>query len=320
MFRGRSSERRREFGNSVTIPIAASGQPACSDPQLSQTSLAALDAGGTVKGGGFGVSKATNTFYVIPATGGSPTATSASQEAIGGAIFRYTAAEYAALFGLPRIDACTIRDATTANGAAPGTPDGYLDLGTSIPVAGPKLASNAALAKITGPIYNLALANGTIVNGGKYALTGAGGPDAGAFNVSVNFPSSFSVTNWDSITTIDRTKPLTINWTGGDDQVMFLLTSSRVVGKNAAGVNLIHNVVLTCQVPAALGTYSIPTAALSYLLPESIDAASLATGSGILAVEAVNNTSFTMPLTGGGQTDFAGFTGTIGVSKNLVIQ
>src|SRR5439155_4069482 len=181
-------------------------------------------------------------------------------------------------------------------------------------------AANAALGKFTGPVYTLGLANGVIVNGGKYTVAGVGGPDAGAFNVSVNFPSAFTVTNWDSITSIDRGKPLTINWTGGDDQVLILLTTTRVVGKNAANVNLIHNVVLTCQVPAAPGAYSIPAAALSYLLPEGIDAASLATGSGTLAVEAVNNTPFSIPLTAGGQTDFAGFTGTIAVSKNLVVQ
>src|SRR5439155_13315316 len=93
-----------ESGNSVTIPIAPPGQSSCSDPQLRQTSLAALDAGGAVKGGGFGVSRSTNTFYLAPAGGGTPTATTASQEAMGGGICRYTAAEYAALCGLPRVD------------------------------------------------------------------------------------------------------------------------------------------------------------------------------------------------------------------------
>ena len=308
-----------ELSNTVLIPIAADGQSACSDPLLSQASLAVLDAGGTIKGGGFGVAKSTNTFYNIASPGGPTTSITATQEAIGGGMFRYTATEFTANFGLPRIGACTISDYTTPNGTPPGTPDGFLDLGAGIPVAGPKLASGAMLGRVTG-IYTLPLANGTIANGGKYTLAGTGGTDVGAFNASVSFPSSFVVTNFDSIGTIDRTKPLAINWTGGDDQVYILISSSRVVAKGASNTNIIHNVVITCQVPAAPGTFSVPAAALAYLVPEGIDAASRATGSGIFAVGAVNNTPFTAPLVGGGQTAFAGFSGSIGVSKNLVIQ
>ncbi len=275
-----------ELSNAVTLPIAAPGQAACTNSQLSTTTLSKLDAGGTIKGGGFAVARGTNTFNMIPATG-APTSTTASQETISGVMFQYTAAEYAAVVGLPTIDACTVNDHTTASGTSPGTPDSYLDLGPSIAVAGPKLASNATLARLAGPVYDLVLSNGTIVNGGKYTVTGVGGPDAGPFNASVSFPSSFTVTNWDSITTIDRTKPLKIDWTGGDDQVIFIISTTRTVGKNAANVNIIHSVALTCTVPAAAGTYSIPVAALSYLLPETLDAASLATGSGGFVAEAV---------------------------------
>ncbi|MCL5746327.1 MAG: hypothetical protein M1541_20750, partial [Acidobacteria bacterium] len=103
-------------------------------------------------------------------------------------------------------------------------------------------------------------------------------------------------------------------------QVYIIISASRTVGKDASNANIIHNVAITCQVPAATGSYSVPVAALAHLLPEGIDAASLATGSGILAVEAVNNTLFTAPLVGGGQTDWEGFSGILAVSKNLVIQ
>jgi hypothetical protein len=50
-----------ELSNTVSIPIAAAGQVACSDSQLSTDALAALDSGGTVATGGIGISKVTNT-------------------------------------------------------------------------------------------------------------------------------------------------------------------------------------------------------------------------------------------------------------------
>ena len=309
-----------ELSNSVVIPIAPAGQSACADSALSQASLAALDAGGTIKGGGFGVNRLTNTFYTTPTPGGTISATTATQENIGGGISVFTAAQYAAGQALPKIGPCTISDVTSPMGRTPGPPAVQLDLGENLPAAGPKLASNAVLAKLNGPVYNLSLTNGTIANGGKYTVSGLGGKDVGPFTGSVNFPASFNVTNWDSIGAIDRSKPLTINWTGGDELVYIIIGATRVVGKDASNVNIIHNVSVNCQVPAAPGTYSVPTAALAFLVPEGIDLASLATGSGILAVQAVNTTNLTVPLVGGGQTDFGGIVGVLAVSKNLIIQ
>ena len=128
-------------------------------------------------------------------------------------------------------------------------------------------------------------------------MAGNGGRGLGAFNVSVNFPSNFTVTNWDAISAIDRTKPLAVNWTGsGLDQIYILASSSRVLGKDASNTNILHTVAITCQVPASPGTFSVPAEAIAYLLPAGIDAASLATGSATLVVEAVSSQQFTAPL------------------------
>jgi uncharacterized protein (TIGR03437 family) len=305
-----------EVSNSVIIAVASPGAAECSDPLLSTAALKALDSGGTVKIGGFAVARGTNTFYRNASPGGPTTITTGSQENIPGVLYTFTAAQFAAIYGLPKIDACTISDVTGVPAPVPGT----LDLGPNIPVSGPGLAAGSVLAKYIAHAYDLLLTNGTVVNGGTYLLAGTGGAGGGPFNASVKFPTSFTATNWDAITAIDRTQPLTINWTGGDEQVFIIISSSRVVGKDASNVNIIHNVAINCQVPAPPGTYTVPAAALAYLLPETIEAADLATGSGQITVEGVNSKPFTLPLVAGGQADYAAFQGVLSVSKNLVIR
>ena len=60
-----------------------------------------------------------------------------------------------------------------------------------------------------------------------------GGSQVGPFTASTNFQSDFTVTNWDSVTAIDRSQPLTFNWTGsGFDQVVILATTATVIGAN----------------------------------------------------------------------------------------
>ena len=313
-----------EVSNTVSIPIAGSGQGVCSDPQLSGDALALLDKGGTVVGGGFGIAKlkSTNTIVV---SGGTPSTITVSQESISGGFAVYTGAEYAAIYAGIKIGSCTVTDRTAAATAKnPGGPEGYLDAGVPLPVSGPGLTGAAGLTVAStnpGPVYNLLLADGTIVGGGKYTISGNGGKGVGAFSGSVNFPASFTIANWDSLTTIDRSKPLTLNWTSsGSDQIYIVASTSTVVGKDASNANIVHLVIINCQAPAAPGSFTIPAAALAYLLPAGVDAASLAKGSGILAVEAVNAQTFTAPLTGGGQTAFAGISGTLAYSKNLTVQ
>jgi uncharacterized protein (TIGR03437 family) len=311
-----------ELSNTATIPIAAGGQSACSDSQLDPSALASLDNGGTVVGGGFGISKTqVISTYIVGTT---PTTTTANQEIVSGGFSVYTAAEYAAIFAGTKIGECTVTDRTGPSDSNPAAPSGYLDAGATVPVAGPGLAAGAAMTVMSsnpGPIYGLVLNNGTIAAGGSYAISGTGGKGVGAFNVSVAFPNNFVVTNWSSINSINRSQALTLNWTGGGSGQVYIVGGSyAVVGKNASNTNILHTTGFTCQVPAAPGSYTIPAAVLASLLPGTLDAASLATGSTTLAVEAVNSQPFSAPLTSGGKTAFAGFSATQAYSKNLPVQ
>jgi S-formylglutathione hydrolase FrmB len=82
----------------------------------------------------------------------------------------------------------------------------------------------------------------------------------------------------------------------------------------------VHTVSFTCQVPAAPGSYTLPTALLSHLLPAGIDAASAANGTGILAVETSTSKPFTASLAGGGSLTFAAMSAVQAFSRNLAIQ
>jgi hypothetical protein len=249
----------------------------------------------------------------------STASTTTVAETIAGNVAAYSATEYAAIFSGIEIGECTIRDRTASVIAPnPASPDAYLDAGVTLPASGPGLTAGAALGIIStnpGPIYDLVPPTGTIVGGGTYTVTGRGGKGVGPFTASVAFPGSFTVANWDSLTTVNRSQPVTLNWTGGVDKVDIIFSTSAVVGKDASNNNILHTASFTCEVPAAPGTYTIPTSVLSHLLP-----ANAANGTASLGVETVTSQPFTAPLTAGGQAAIAGFSAVLGYARNLTVQ
>jgi len=313
-----------ELSNTVSIPIAPNGQTFCADSQLTQDALAALDAGRSVAFGGVAVSKISNTNTIIATPGATPTVTTTNIESIGAAFVLYNGAEYAAAFSGAKIDACYVNDRTApATAASPATPDGFLDAGATLPASGPGLSATAAIPVISanpGPAYALALTSGTLQSGGTYTVKGNGGKGVGPFTASVTFPTNFT-SNLASIGTIDRTKPLNVTWTGsGFDQVNIAGSVYGVIGKDASNTNILRTVSFTCTVPAAPGSYSVPTAVVSRLLPASYDAASLAAGFATLSVETSTSKPFTASLVGGGSFAVTGMSAVQGSSKNLAVQ
>ena len=124
--------------------------------------------------------------------------------------------------------------------------------------------------------------------------------------VSTIFPNSFTATNFNSINTVDRTMPLTVSWTGsGFDRVYVQLTTNTRTG------SLQRIVTLNCVIPATLGSYDIPAAALAYLQP----------GPGNFAVEGMSpEGTFTANLTAGGQIDRGAFVGDLGIVKDVTVR
>jgi uncharacterized protein (TIGR03437 family) len=313
-----------QLSNLVTLPIAAAGQSYCADPELSQQVLAQLDAGGTAAVGGLAVVKFTSTSSTQAIAGGPVTSTTLNSESAVASIGQYTADEYAALTGGLKIGACVITDRTaSATTRNPAQPQSFLDLGTRLPLSGPNIPAGAALAIASsnpGPVYGFTMTSGTLAPGGKYAITGNGGSGAGPFSTSVALPASFAVANWDSMNSVDRTKPLTLNWSSsGADQVGIIGASYAVVGKDASNANIIHNVAFTCYAPASAGSYTVPTAVLAYLAPASLVPSAQANGTASLSVQAINSQTLNLSLTSG-VTAYVAMTGSVGYIRNISVQ
>ena len=264
--------------------------------------------GGTTTSAGFTVFKTT--------TGGSFPSSNELQEFVGGSIARYSPAEWTAQTAGQSFPPCTVYTATYTT-VAPNSPDQLLDAGT-ITVNGPGV-SGTVLSKInggTGPTYLLQPANGTLQLGGTYSLSASGGADVAAFNSpSVTFPTAFSVTNWNSITSINRSAALPVTWTetgSGSDQVAVTIVGAAISG---SGVN---SVSIACVAPASAGALTVPQAALA-LLPV------VSTGNFAVEVAPGNLTShtgssLTPNLVAGGTVNYGAFVAMLGTSKVISIQ
>jgi hypothetical protein len=290
-----------EVSNTVVIPIAAAGQTSCTDPATPPSVLSKLDSGANINMGAFALAKVTSQAI--------------TQETSSGGVLSLTPTEWTILNSGPVFGACRLYDRTyPQNGKDPGSPDAFLNAGTRLALSGPNLAAGSGLGvttTATGPFYAGPLSLGTLASG-SYTMSGTGGADVGPFSSTSVFPSGFTATNFSSITTVNRTQPLTFTWTGtGIDQVGIIITSSLT----AAG--RVHITTLNCTVPSAPGTYTVVPAALANLLP----AATTGTAFGVISVTGINTQGkFTANLNKGGQLDIGTFWSEIGVTKNIAVQ
>ncbi len=144
------------------------------------------------------------------------------------------------------------------------------------------------------------------MNGATYTLAGAGGPQVGPFSISATFPASFNVTNFSSLASITRTQPLTVNWTGsGFNQVIIDITTASL------STTATKSVTVTCVIPASAGTYTVPAAALAYLIASPTVAQLQVTAGnshgGLTSAESTTDPNTIIPLVAGGLVDFGGF-------------
>jgi hypothetical protein len=263
---------------------------------------------------GFSVGKLTT-------AAGFPPSTPELAETIGGQFASYSNAEWTLPYSSTTIGSCTVLNLSYPTGGKdPSYPDSFLDAG-AIAVSGPGLPPGSTLTKTVlaqGPIYSLSPSAGTFALGGTYMISSAGGTQVGPFSTSATLPNSFMVTNWNSITAINRATPVTVNWTGSGFDLVIIH-----VGGLLAANSTTTNVTVSCAVAANLGTYTVPTAALAMLPATSTGFLSLTAGqSSGGTVSAVSSTSqsFTPSLVGGGSINYGSFSAFLGTSKTLAIQ
>jgi hypothetical protein len=299
-----------QLSNTVIIPIAATGQTSCSAAGFSQSTLSSLDAGGSVNFAGLSIGK---TFVY---TNGIPIET----DLIGGPFSRFSAAEWLQEFSGPTIGPCNVLDETYPAGGKESTgADTFLNAGATLTSTGPGIPSTPLLpiAAPTGPVYIASVPAGTLVNGGTYTLTGPGGTQVGPFTATATIPTSLIVPNLSSLTSINRATPLTVNWTGtGFDQIVIRIETAVLTTATTRLVDL------TCAVPAAPGTYTVPAAALAYLPAGTaqFQVNAVINNGGLVAAEAGSGLNATIPLVPSGQIDFGGISAFLAVIQSATIQ
>jgi hypothetical protein len=121
-----------------------------------------------------------------------------------------------------------------------------------------------------------------------------------------------------SLTTVNHAQPLTITWTGTG----FNVTDILIIGDVLTTATTLANSV-TCVVPANLGTFTVPAAALAYL-PASgtwqIEITATTNQGGVASAESSTSTALTPPLVAGGQVNFGAFTAYIAYIVTATVQ
>ena len=131
----------------------------------------------------------------------------------------------------------------------------YLDAGTSVTLTPPSGSPIAVPALAAGVYLGQAPA---AIPSGPWGFTTSGGANVGPLNFGFPIPTPVTWTNQASLlgSTIDRTKGLTINWTGGDP---YGFVDIQGFAANTTGTFLVG---YDCSAPLAAGTFTIPPSIL----------------------------------------------------------
>lgn len=97
--------------------------------------------------------------------------------------------------------------------------------------------------------------------GGTFTFTGSGGADVGSFTTTFNLAPLIVWTNQAAVATVDRSKDLTITWSGGNPGSSVFITGTSTVGITTSG--------FTCQANADAGQFTIPSFIFAGLAPAS---------------------------------------------------
>jgi len=137
-----------------------------------------------------------------------------------------------------------------------------LDAGSALTLSGP--AGLWSLAPSRAGQYQALFGStpaGPNLPTGTYTITGAGGHDVNAFSATLNVGASVLWTNKAAISSIDRSQPLTVTWSGGPDPGSVVVGG--YVDSDTTGL-----VGFVCTADSSAGSFTIPSFMLS-LLPSA---------------------------------------------------
>jgi hypothetical protein len=174
-----------------------------------------------------------------------------------------------------------------------------LDAGPVINLTGPngtkqitKTSTGNYAAQFVIPIIATTPTADFLIPGNYTMDNGGGGSDVGPFELNFTVPPVVNWTNRGSISTVQRTQPLTITWSGGatDGNVYIVGISPLTTDSNTDSYSGAGQFV--CKAPASLGTYTVPAAILS-ALPTSatVSGRGFSIPGGIIVVESAGGST-----------------------------
>lgn len=259
--------------NATTIPIATSGRTCTpTNPALSPSAVQSLLAkGGPLSVGGISLTRTISTGLSLSNPLAPPSTTKSDS---GSARFVKYSAPASAVLDSIAIETLSYGSCTllTFQGI---TPDPLAGLGPTYLDAGPSLAMSNGLPALTktssqgGILYSAKFdSTATTLNAGSYTVTGPGGPDVGAFNVTVNVPTPLNWTNQSQITSVNRSSGLTVKWTGGDPNgYVFIQGFSAYLPSGIIDATQAIAEGFNCAAKTTDGTFTVPSYVLNALPP-----------------------------------------------------
>jgi hypothetical protein len=227
-------------------------------------------------------------------TFGGGTTTTANASA---SFFRYTADQLnASTFPVATIGSCVIfssagNNVGTTNPVLPTS----LNAGPAINVSGP--SGNAVLTLQSGFYAPTGQLPNTFIPGGGGTFkfdNGSGGPDVGAFTTQAMLSAPLVWSNMSSITTVNRSQGVTVNWTGGASNSYVSISGVSIGGTQSAPLA----VIFICTAPVSALTFTVPAAVLLALPPSltmSVGGVTISVGGGLSVSNYSNPVSFTAP-------------------------
>ena len=305
----------------TSISIAPdSGSSACVFPGYTLAQLQKLDAGGTITTGGF-------TIVQFTITEPSPIGT-VKEDVIGGGFSQLTAFQLSSAaqvnVSVIQSGSCQVIQATVSGTSTSTGSVTDLDAG-KVTINGPSGSglTNQALTETSNSYSLLGTESGSIgipgqvsftLPAGSYTLAGAGGNDVGSFSTSIVLGSPLTLSS-PLPTTVVRSSPLTLNWTGGiaSNLVEIVGSSSTTTGTGSSQVTTSSEFI--CVTTAGAGTFTVPASILAQL------PATTGTNSGILEMLSGNvNTTFPATLKADGSTITGTFGSFVGVGAIVAYQ
>jgi len=161
---------------------------------------------------------------------------------------------------LPVAGSCTVLPSSFPYGL--GSVSAGLDAGASLLLTG--AAGSFTLKQTAKGHYRVSFGSsmtGPNIPLGAYTIIGSGGKDVGAFTATMTVGSHLAISNKASLATVDRTKPLTVNWTGGVAG-SYVLIGGYTPNAYANGANM-PAAYFACAEDGGKGTFTIPSYILS---------------------------------------------------------